>query len=406
MILLKLAYRNLWRNKRRTYITIASVLFAVFFAVLLRSIQLGVYEKMIGNVVGQYSGYMQIHKKGYWEEQTIDNVIPYSDSLAMTVEGNDLIRQVLPRLEGFVLAATDDHTRGAMINGIDPTREGAMLQLNKKLVKGKVFAADDKSVLLGEGLADYFGLTAGDTLVMLGQGYRGISARGKYPVAGIVKLNAPILNDNLIFMPLAEAQWFYGTEGMITGYVLDMNYNDNIPRLARRIEAQVDTAQYEVMAWQEMMPELVQVIQADSAGGQIMLFILYMVITFGMFGTVLMMTAERQYEFGVLISIGMKRWQLAMTVLLESIFISTIGMILGLIAAFPIILYFHRNPIDLAGNAAQAIEKYGFEAVMPASLDPSVSITHASIILIISILISIYPILILARLKPVRSMHV
>ena len=406
MMLIKLAYRNLWRNRRRTFITIASVLFAVFFAVILRSMQTGVYEKMIENVVGYYSGYVQIHKNGYWNEQTIDNVIPFSDSLAAAIEDKDGVQTVLPRLEGFVLAATQELTKGALVNGIDPTKEGSMLQLEEKLIDGKVFALEDQSVMMGSGVADYFGVGVGDTLVMLGQGYRGISARGKYLVSGIVKLNSPLLNDNLIFLPLPEAQWFYGAEGMVTSYVLDMNYRDNVPRFARSIESKLDTASYEVMAWQEMMPELVQAIQADSAGGQIMLFILYMVITFGMFGTVLMMTAERTYEFGVLISIGMKRWQLGLTVVFETIFISIIGVIAGLVCAYPIVLYFNRNPLDLTGGAAQTIEEYGFEAVMPASLDPSISITHATIILIISILISIYPMFVLARLKPVKAMHV
>lgn len=406
MMLLKLAYRNLWRNKRRTYITIASVLFAVFFAVILRSMQIGVYELMIENVVGYYSGYVQVHKKGYWEEQTIDNVTPFSDTLASTIEARDGVEHVLPRLEGFVLAATQELTKGALVNGIDPTKEGGMLQLQEKLADGKVFELNERSVMLGAGLAEYFDLSAGDTLVMLGQGYHGISARGKYPVAGIVKLNSPLLNDNLIFMPLPEAQWFYGADGMVTSYVLDMSYRDNVPRFARSLETQMDTSQYEVMAWQEMMPELVQAIQADSAGGQIMLFILYMVITFGMFGTVLMMTAERHYEFGVLISIGMKRWQLGLTVLYETIMISVIGVISGLVAAFPIVLYFHHNPLDLGGRAAETVEEYGFEAVMPASLDPSISMTHATVILIISIVITIYPMIVLARLKPVKAMHV
>ncbi len=406
MMLLKLAYRNLWRNKRRTYITIASVLFAVFFAVILRSMQLGVYELMIENVVGYYSGYVQVHKKGYWDEQTIDNVIYYSDSLSVEIESRGEVQHVLPRLEGFVLAATQELTKGSMVNGIDPTKEGGMLQLQEKLTDGKVFELNDRSVMLGEGLAEYFRLSTGDTIVMLGQGYHGISARGKYPVAGIVKLNSPLLNDNLIFMPLPEAQWFYGAEGMVTSYVLDMNYNDNVPKFTRSLEAQMDTSKYELMAWQEMMPELVQAIQADSAGGQIMLFILYMVITFGMFGTVLMMTAERHYEFGVLISIGMKRWQLAITVLYETIMISLIGVASGLIAALPIVLYFHNNPLDLGGRTAETVENYGFEAVMPASLDPSISITHATIILVISIIITIYPMIVLSRLKPVKAMHV
>ena len=120
---LKLAWRNIWRNKRRSFITIASILFAVFFAVMMRSIQLGLYAKMIDNVVGFYTGYLQIHGNGYWEEKTLDNSFEYDEQLLEEIAQTDRVTGVIPRLEGFALSSYGESTKGAMVVGVDAKKE-------------------------------------------------------------------------------------------------------------------------------------------------------------------------------------------------------------------------------------------------------------------------------------------
>ncbi len=405
MILSKLAWRNLWRNKRRSLITIASVFFAVFFAVLLRSMQFGTYSKMIENVVGTYSGFVQIHKKGYWDEQIIDNAMPDNAEWMDELGGVSKVKSALPRLEGFALAATEELTKGVLVVGMKPSLEVEFMKLESRLVGGEMLNDSDQGIILGEGVAKYFNLTVSDTMVMLSQGYQGVSARGKYPVRGIVKLPSPVLNNSLVMLSLPEAQYFYGAEGLITSVVVHVDDDRFTNRVINGITEKVDTAQYEVMGWQDMLPELVQAIEADSSGGVIMLLILYMIITFGIFGTVLMMTAERKHEFGILLSIGMKRAKLATVLVMESMFMAAVGVVAGLIAVFPLLLYFYHNPIQFSDQAQKAMEEYGFEAVMPASLDPQIAYTHALIILCISITLSIYPIIHVMRMKPVDAMH-
>ncbi|HHZ65153.1 MAG TPA: ABC transporter permease [Flavobacteriales bacterium] len=401
----KLAWRNIWRNKRRSLITIASILFAVFFAVMMRSIQLGLYSQMIDNVVGFYTGYVQIHSLGYWDEKTLDNSFEYDEGLIDDISKIDRITGVIPRLEGFALSSFGESTKGAMVVGVDPEKEKVMINFHEKIVDGAVFEPTDRSVLMGQGLADYYGLKAFDTLVLLGQGYHGVSAAGKYPVSGIVKFSSPMLNDNLIFLPLKEAQWFYGTDNRITSIVISTDDGNRASTLKASLAEKIDDNIYELMSWEEMMPELVQIIQADSGGGLIMLFILYMVITFGIFGTVLMMTAERTYEFGILLSIGMRRWKISIVLLIETLMMATIGVICGGILAMPLVFYFHNNPIELTGGAAEALLEFGFEAVIPPSTDPSIIITHALIILVITTLITIYPFFIISRLQAASAMR-
>ena len=135
MQLLKLAFRNIGRNKRRTLITAASIMFAVFFAIVVSSIQEGTWNHMVEGVVKYHFGYAQIHKQGYWDEQTIDNV--FDPSEAELQIGDDLT--LVPRLESFSLISTGPKTKGALVIGIDPDRENQLTNIQSRLTKGSFF---------------------------------------------------------------------------------------------------------------------------------------------------------------------------------------------------------------------------------------------------------------------------
>jgi putative ABC transport system permease protein len=402
-MLFKLAWRNIWRNKRRTGITIASVFFAVFFAVFMRSMQLGSYGKMIDSVVRFYTGHIQIHSKGYWDDQTMDNAFALDDPELDKINQNKHVTLVAKRLEGFALSSKEDLTKGVLMLGVEPEVEDELMGLSEKVLAGALFGAEDKSVVVGEKLAEFYNLSIGDTLVFISQGYHGASAAAKYPVAGIVKFTAFILNEKAVLFPLKEAQYFFGAENMATSIAAIIDNPGGLKRVKKDITAELDTSKYEVLDWEEAMPELVQTIQADSAGGQIMLMILYMVVSFGIFGTMLMLIQERLYEFGVLLSIGMTRFKIWSVVFLEGVITTVLGAILGVIGVYPIVLYFYNNPYELTGQAAQAIAQEGWEPVLPASLDPSIAITHMLIVIGISLLITIYPAWTIHKMKPVEA---
>lgn len=400
---LKLAWRNIWRNKRRTAITVASVFFAVFFAVFLRSMQLGAYAKMIDSVVRFYSGHVQIHANGYWDDQTLDNSFNLDDAPIELIRQNENIDLVAERLEGFALSSFNDVTKGVLMIGVQPSVENELMELDSKLVSGSLFSADDKSVLLGEKVAKFYNISVGDTMVFISQGYHGVSAAAKYPVAGILRFTAVMLNEGAVLLPLKEAQYFYGAENMATSLAAIVHNPNRLKHTVNELKAEVDTSQFEVMDWETAMPELVQAIQADSAGGIVMLLVLYMVVTFGMFGTILMLIQERTYEFGVLISIGMSRIRIWTVVFLESLMTTIMGAVLGVIGVYPLVLYFYHNPYEFTGKAAEAMAEQGWEPVLPASLDPTIAITHMLIIIVISILITAYPAYIIGKLKPVEA---
>src|ERR1035438_1735805 len=144
MNLLKLAWRNIWRNKRRTLLTTASILFALFFALTLLSLQKGTYSHMFNNIVQVYTGFIQIHKNGYWNDKDINNTFRGSDSLVKVIDNIENVSEAVPRLESFALASSGQETKGIAVVGTAPEKEDRMTHLKKKLISGKYLETNDE----------------------------------------------------------------------------------------------------------------------------------------------------------------------------------------------------------------------------------------------------------------------
>ncbi len=395
----KLAWRNIWRNKKRTWITASSIGFAVFFACVMQSMQLGSYERMIDNSVRFLTGHLGVHQLDYWDEKILDNSFP-EETLTELNLGHESIIMGVPRITSFALASYGDKTKGALITGVDLSLEAQFSYLENKLREGVYHT--DNGALIGAGLSEYLKLGVGDTLVLLSQGYHGVNAVGKYPVAGVLKFPVPDLDQSAVYLPLGIAQTFFGAEGMITSYSVLLDDPDATEQVQSQLIGDSDV--YEAMTWKEMMPDLVQGIELDYYGGLVMVYVLYGVIGFGIFGTFLMMTKERTYEFGILNSIGMKKSRIQRMVAIEILLLSFLGVALGLIAASPIVVYFWANPILLTGETAAAMEKFGYEPIMPFALDPQVFYDQGISILLIALFLGVYPMLAIQQLKIIKAL--
>jgi len=402
-MLTKLAWRNIWRNRKRSFITVTAIVIAVFLSIFMRSMQLGMYDNMIGNVVGSYSGYIQVHSDGFWGEQIIDNAFESDDEIKEKIRKVDGVENVIQRVQSGSLASCGDLSKFVFVTGIEPENEKLLTDWDRRLLDGTLLTVESNGINVGKGIAHYFNLSIGDTLVFIGQGYHGMQAVGAYPIIGILDMKNPKLNNISVFMTLTVAQEFLSAQNLVTHMIIDKREYENEHEMAIALSSELSD-EFEVMTWQEMLPELEQTIQADSAGGLIMVFILYMIITFGIFGTVLMMTQERKYEFGVVVSIGMKKAKLIMTMIYETIFLTSLGVLLGIVLSRPLILYYHYNPMQFPDDQAAVMEEFGFEAIIPFMSSYDIPLTHGLIIFCISLLISFYPTITILRLKPIKAM--
>ncbi len=395
---IKLAWRNLWRNKRRTLIAISSIIFSVLLASWMRSMQEGSYESMIDNVVKFYSGYLQVQDSAYWEERTLENSMEVSSNLKQRIERTEDVTLVSHRLESFALAANHQHSKPAMVMGIEPEAEDRITAISDRVKEGTFLQPGDKSVVLGKGLADFLNLSVGDTLVMIGQGYHGISANGLFPIKGIMEHPNQEFDKRLVFIEIENARDFYSAYGLSTSLVVMTDDHYQVDHLKTNI-GEFLPADKNVLTWTDMQPELEQVIQSDRIGGIIMLGILYMVIAFGMFSVIMMMVKERQREFGVIHAVGMKKRKMAVVVFFETLFIGIIGCTIGLVVSYLFCLWFYHNPIPLTGETASLTAQYGMEPFMFFSLQPSLFYNQMILVFLISVFIAIFPVYNISRLK-------
>ena len=402
-MILKLIWRNLWRNSRRTLITMASIAFAVLFAIIMKSFQNGVFNNLIKNVVGYYSGYVQIHQKGYWDEQVLDNCFALENSLIEKLKQNPHINVIVPRLETFVLISKGNSTKGCMLVGTDAVKENELTQLKNKIIKGNYFKNKEDVVILAEGLAKRINATVNDTIVLFGQGYHGVMAAGKFKIKGIVHLASPQMNDAFVYLPLSAAQYYLSAENRLTSLSLGIDNPEKMNAVVKTLQPSIGK-NYEVMPWQEMMPEIANHIKADGFSFYIFSGILYLIIGFGLFGTILMMTVERMYEFGMLIAIGMKKGKLKIILLGETFLITLLGVVLGILISMPSVIYLQEKPIRFSGEIAKAYEQFGFEALFPAEFDLNIFFTQSLIVLFMAILIGLYPLWFVSGLNPVNAM--
>lgn len=471
MNLLKIAWRNLWRNKRRTAITAASILFAVFFAIIMRSYQLGFYGHMIKSAIESYAGFLQVQNPDYQDDPSLENNFECSDSLLQVLDKTPGLKAVVPRIETFALASSGNQTKGVLIIGIDPERESMLANPAKNIVKyrltkpvinslksnkdipenikqqlesslnysfanigsiashfeldpllnknvvdeiasasafhGNYISVGKKSVLVSDKLSKYLKINVGDTLVLMGQGFHGSTAADLFEVAGIVKIPHPELDNKLVYMPLDKAQAFLDIENRVTSLAINLtdNRDENMLIMQDKLNSMFDQKQLTVKNWKEFNKVLMQQIESDNQSGKVFLALLYFIIFFGIFGTVLMMIHERKRELGVLVSIGMRKTKLGIIIIIEMFFMGLIGVLSGLALSSPLIWYLFKNPMRLTGDMAQVMEDMGFEPVMPLAWFDMYMVWQGLIVALMVVLASIYPLRKVFKLKEIEALR-
>ena len=398
-----MAWRNIWRNKRRTFLTMLSIFLAVFLSLFTRSMQKGSYANMISNAVKFSTGYIQIHKNGYWENKSINETFVYTNKIDSALN-DDNITFKIPRLESFALASSGKHTKGTMVIGTIPELEDKLNKYSGKIIKGNYIHSNEKAILVAEKLAEYLKVNVGNTLVLLGQGFHGVTAAEQYFVKGIIHIPIPQLNNQTVIMPLEESQFYYAAENRLTSISIMLKDPEDLNKTLTKIKNELGN-KYEVMSWKEMNREMVQAIESDNVGGIIMLAILYMVIGFGVFGTVMMMTMERRKEFAVMIAVGMQKSQILIMVIWETVLLGVLAIIIGMIVTYPVLLYLHYNPIPLSGEIAESMKLFGAEPVLPFSIKPDIFINQIVSVIIIALVAVFYPLSVILKFDVLKAMR-
>jgi ABC-type lipoprotein release transport system permease subunit len=225
-------------------------------------------------------------------------------------------------------------------------------------------------------------------------------------VKGIVKLPAPDIDNNIVYIPINAARYLYAAPGMATSAVISLKNSDDrdIKETDERL-AKIVKDPLTLRTWRELNALLINQMEADNRSGIILIAILYLVIAFGVFGTVLMMLAERRKEFGMLVSIGMQKRKLAKVVSMEMFFIGFLGVLAGVIVSLPIVFYGNIHPIRFTGSVARMYEDYGFDPVMPTLLPDTYYLWQTVVVLIILLIAIAFSARRIFRINVINSMR-
>ncbi|MCD6486096.1 MAG: ABC transporter permease [Syntrophobacterales bacterium] len=405
---IKMAWRNIWRNSRRSVLTILAIVFATMLLVFMLSFQFGSYDTMINTAVKIHTGHVQVQAEGYRDKMDVRLVVPDPGAVDDVIRDIPEIETYTSRANAFSLVSSSDRTYGVLLTGIDPEREAKVSTLKKLVRRGEYLAQEDTDMaLVGELLAENLKVNIGDELVALGQGRDGSVAAAVLKIKGIFSSGEDKFDRNSIQMPLGYFQDVFSMRGAVHEVVTLGKSLEDVKKIKKELGAGVrgmdNDGNLVVLDWMELMPGIVQSIKLDLVSGLIMYVILIVVVAFSILNTFLMAIFERTREFGVLMAIGMTTGRLMRSLFLESVTITFIGIILGIISGGMVTWYYQVHGILISG-ASELLSQYG----LPERMYPQLSVLSVSvgagIVLIITILTAIYPVLKVRRLRPVEAM--
>ena len=404
----KMAWRNIWRNPRRTILTIAAIAFACMLLVFMLSFQFGSYETMINFAVKNHTGHLQVQARGYMDKRSIRLVVPDPAAVGRVLDKTQGVAAYTFRANAFSLVSSNKRTCGVMVIGIDPVMEARVTTLKKIIRQGSYLSEDDADqALVGKLLARNLQVGLGDELVLLGQGRDGTIAATVVKVKGIYSLGEDEFDRSSIQITLKNFQDVYSMRGAVHEVVVFGKSTQDVPEIKRAVAANIKSIDKKhklvVVDWMELMPGLLQGIQMDLVSGLIFWFILIVVVAFSILNTFLMAILERTREFGVLMAIGTTPRRLTRLLLIESTAITILGIGIGIIVGCLITWYFQVHGVVISGTS-ELLSQYG----MPERLYPRLSLLSAFIgpaaVLVITFITALYPALKVRRLRPVEAM--
>lgn len=407
-IVTKLAWRNVWRNKRRTLLTLLTIMVGCAMIIFMNSIGKGGHDQMIEDAVALNTGHIQIHEKGFWDNQTIDYAFEPAPDFLEGLRKDPRIAALAERVMAGGLLSFRDNTRGMIIQGIDPEQERQVCNLYQKISTGRFLRSGDTThTVMGATLAKNIRAKVGDKIAMISQGFDGSIAAERLEIVGIFESGNPMYDREMILIPLSQATETFTMMGYIHSVLIRLEDPENLSQVKEKIVSLTaqNEAELEVMGWDELMPELVQFIVMDDISAYIFIFILFMIVSFGVMNTIQMSVFERIREFGVMLSIGTLPGQITRMILLESAFISIIGVALGILLGYLVSFYFQLNPMDYSSYADE-LSVWGLSTTIFPTKTTSANVIGTSLLtFLLALIFSLFPARRAAKLNPIEAIR-
>ena len=400
--LIAITWRNLWRNRRRTWLSAGGIAFAVWMLVLSLSMQDGSFEAMIDNGSRLLLGHVQIQHPDYQQDPRIEYTLSLTADQHSALAANPAVRTLAPRLQAFALVSSGERSFGALVHGVDPAIETRWSSLPSMVSTGRYLAGPGEAVI-GSILARNIGVTPGDELVLLGTAAEGGVAAAVAEVVGVFETGQSELDRGIVQLTINDFRtgWELADHDVHAWLLMADSVADS-ELLADELAGQVPGV---VLDWRELMPEAEQSIEMKAIGAYFFFALIACIVTFSVVNTFMMSVFERTREFGMLLALGMKPRSVILQLQLEALWLSLIGIMVGLLVALVFITPLMIWGVGLPDNAEEMLRRFN----MPDRMYPVFSTTAAWVSALIMLagtqIAALIPGLRIRRLRPVEALR-
>ncbi len=405
-IVLRLAWRNIWRQPRRTWLTTGAMVFCNTLLIFMMSLQFGTYDLMINNSLQSFVGHLQVQAPGYKDDMKMRQSVPDIRALAAVYREDGGFQNVAARGGAFALASSADRSYGIQIYGVEPNFEPGVSNIPGLIKQGRFLGDTDAAeIVVGSVLARNLRVGTGDELTLLGTGRDGSFAAAIVLVVGIFDSGVPDLDRSIAEIPLGLFQETFTMNG--AGHQLVITTPDLSFVPAAILEAEElfpPDADLVVHDWDALQPGLKQAIQADLTSAWFMYILLVVLVAFSVMNTQLMSVLERTKEFGIVMSLGLTPGRLGRLVMLETTLMGIMGLIIGAILGALVTLW-----LNATGFSYPGMEEMAVSYNLPPRMYPEISLltlfAGPTIVFIGTLASALYPALRLHWLQPVEAMR-
>jgi putative ABC transport system permease protein len=403
MLTLKVAWRNIFRQRRRTILTVLTMCGGFTLSAISIGWMDGTYNRIIDMFTRNRLGHVQVHAQGYLDKPSLYKRILDYDRVGQLIGQIRGVEAWTPRLYSAGLASVGEKTAGVRIIGIDPQRESVTTRFEKKIVEGKSFSpVASHEAILGKGVAKTLKAETGDEIVIVSQGADGSIANDLYTIVGLLESGDPASDQTAFYLHLQDAQELLVLEDAVHEIAVVAANLGQVSRLTEEIRQALDDPQLGVAPWQEFARSFYVAMKADREGGWIMLFIVILIVAIGVLNTVLMTVLERTREYGVLRAVGTRPLQVFRLVVWEVAFMATIGIAAGFCLSLPVnyLLSQYGIPMPLTFTYGGVEFTHYYAEVNAHSLYlPAITVALAAMI------VSIFPAIRAAKIAPARALR-
>ena len=404
----KMAFRNIFRQKRRSLLTALTMLGGYILAAIGIGFVDGTFNSIVDTFTRSRLGHIQVHARGYLDRPSLNKVIGDYRAIGRIIDQEPQAEAWAPRVYSAGLASVGERTDAARIIGVDPARETRATHFDKKVTQGRAFSeAALREIILGQGLAQDLKASLGDEVVLVTQAADGSLANDVYRLVGLVETGDLASDRTSMYLHIDDARELLVLDDSVHEVVVIARSLKNVLALNLSLRGRLSSVPVDVLPWQEFAKSFYNAMQADSQGHEVMLLILFVIVAIGVLNTALMSVLERRREYGVLKALGTRPKQVFRLIVLEILILASMSVVLGAGISLGINSYVARHDIPISSFISKPVTFGGMQYTsFTSEVNLRSFVVPALTVLVSAFLVSLMPALRAARTEPARSIRI